>query len=144
MKWAALILFATTLHAQETCRSCSPKDMQLQFGDEVHVPAHFFTKPYVAAESVHVLAGITDILITLKRENKSVCLEGNNGFPEFVHAPELVGEFSVELGFGLFVRWAMTREKPPRWANFISYMTPAYGTTLHVIGATRWYRNCQH
>lgn len=137
-------LLACSARAQEfTCSRCSMADIEKQFGKPYSVPEHFFTKPYVAAEGLHVLAGVTDILITLKRENPHRCLEGNNGFPEFVHAPELAGELSAEVGFSLFVRWMMTREKPPKWARPISFMTPMWGAGVHTLGAVRWYTQCR-
>lgn len=141
-----VLLLAGTMVAQkgaQVCKACSPADMQLQFGPEATSKAKFFTTSWTLAEGTHILAGVTDVLITLKRENPKTCLEGNNGFPEFVHGPELAGELSAEVGFNFFVRWMMTREKPPKWASFISYIGPVAETTAHVYGATRWYYNCR-
>lgn len=140
-----VLFLAVSAFGQDfTCTHCSMKDIEAQFGKPYSQPAHFFTKPYVAAETLHALAITTDILITLKRENpRRGCLEGSNGFPEFVHAPELVGEATAEMGFGFFVRWIMTREKPPKAFRFISFMTPMWGSGIHTLGAVRWYTQCR-
>lgn len=143
-----LALVTAALGQDNTCHRCpTPAQMNLQFGpsvDELNSkPVKFWSKPYIFAETVHALAISTDAFITLKRENPKKCLEGNNGFPEFVHGPELAEEGAAEMGFGLFVRWMMTRERPPKAFRFISYMTPVWGTTVHVYGATKWYYQCR-
>lgn len=145
-----MVYLAATCHAQSVaqsttiCHHCpSPKDMNLQFGPEYEPPPQkIFTKAFIAAETFHALAISTDAFITLKRENPRTCLEGNNGFPEFVHGKELAAEGAVEFGFGLGMGMLLHHTKPPRAFAWLPFMAPVYGTTIHIVAATRWYRNC--
>lgn len=139
-----LLTVAAWGQKEAPCRHCpSPKEMNLQFGPGYEQKQKIFTPVFIFAETMHALAISTDAFITLKRENPHTCLEGNNGFPEFVHGKELAVEGAVEFGFGLGLGILMHHTKPPKAFFWLPFMAPAWGTAIHINGAVRWYTQCR-
>ena len=141
MRWLLIVLLFSSAFGQEICRHCPVgTDLDAQFPEAPSsAKPRFFTKTWLAAETIHGLATGFDIHETLSNEGRCG-LEGNNGFPENVGAGDLTGEALAEFGFGIFVHAIAYRA--PKSFQWINYLDSGYGTALHLRGGIEWYTRC--